>query len=165
MILLTVGTEKFSFHRLVEAFDGLAAGSLAGRECFAQIGSSTSEPRHCGSETLVPFERMRELVRGAELVISHAGAGSTLLCLELGVRPILVPRLAAHGEHVDDHQRLFAERLADEGLVDCVTDLAQLDAVVQRRLERGDAGRAIERDTSLARALDELVRERENAGR
>ena len=158
MILLTVGTEKFSFHRLVQAFDQLAAGPLADHECFAQIGSSSSEPQHAAFERLVPFDRMRELIAGAELVITHAGAGSSLLSLELGQRPITVPRLSAHREHVDDHQRLFAERLAGEGLVDCVTDLDQLGAKVETRLSAGQTGRAVRRDTRLAESLGQLVR-------
>ncbi len=37
-------------------------------------------------------------------MISHAGTGSILTALQLGKRPIVVPRRAAHGEHVDGHQ-------------------------------------------------------------
>lgn len=157
MILLTVGTEKFSFHRLVEVFDQLAAGPLSDRECFAQIGSSSVEPKNVGFDRLVPFDRMRELIAGAELIITHAGAGSSLLCLELGQRPIAVPRLHTHGEHVDDHQRLFAERLAGEGLLDCVTDLSELGTRITERLAAGSSGRAVERDTSLAQALNGVL--------
>lgn len=164
MILLTVGTEKFSFHRLVEAFDRLAAGPLSGAECFAQIGSSSVEPKHAGFDRLVPFDRMRELIAGAELVITHAGAGSSLLCLELGQRPIAVPRLHAHGEHVDDHQRLFAERLAGEGLIDCVTDLDQLGNRITERLAAGSTGRAVTRDTGLAQTLNGVLEGYERQG-
>lgn len=164
MILLTVGTEKFSFHRLVEAMDQLAAGPLAGRECFAQIGSSTVEPTNMAFERLVPFDRMRELIAGAELVVTHAGAGSSLLSLELGQRPIAVPRLAAHREHVDDHQRLFAERLAGEGLIDCVTDLDELAGAISARLEGGGSQAKVDRDTRLARSLGDLIAQHEREG-
>jgi UDP-N-acetylglucosamine transferase subunit ALG13 len=165
VILLTVGTEKFSFHRLVEAFDELAAGPLSAHECFAQIGPSKFVPRHCTHEPFISFDRMRELVSTSELVITHAGAGSTLLCFDLGVRPIAVPRLGTHGEHVDDHQLLFAERMAEADLLDCVTDLAELGPTIERRLAGGAAGRTIQRDTSLVGALDELVRTREGTAR
>jgi UDP-N-acetylglucosamine--N-acetylmuramyl-(pentapeptide) pyrophosphoryl-undecaprenol N-acetylglucosamine transferase len=49
-------------------------------------------------------------------VISHAGTGSILTALQLGKRPIVVPRRAAHGEHVDGHQDDLAAFVASEGL-------------------------------------------------
>ncbi len=156
MILLTVGTEKFSFHRLVEAFDALAApgGPLAGRERFAQIGSSSHVPRHVPHERLVPFERMRALIAGAELVISHAGAGSTLLCLELGQRPLLVPRQRRHGEHVDDHQVGFAERLTQAGRVGLLRDPAELGAAIEAALAAARGQRSGPRAVELAAYLE-----------
>lgn len=166
MILLTVGTEKFSFHRLVAAFDALAApgGPLApggGREPFAQIGSSSYLPRHVPHERLVPFERMRALIAGAELVISHAGAGSTLLCLELGQRPLLVPRLGRHGEHVDDHQVGFAERLAASGRVALLRDPAGLGPAIEAALAAGRGQRSGPRATELVAHLGQRFEELE----
>jgi UDP-N-acetylglucosamine transferase subunit ALG13 len=36
--------------------------------------------------------------------------------MEAGKCPVLVPRMARHGEHVDDHQRQVAEELEGRGL-------------------------------------------------
>ena len=44
----------------------------------------------------------RAATAAADVVISHAGVGSALTALRCGKRPILVPREAARGEHVDD---------------------------------------------------------------
>ena len=49
-------------------------------------------------------------------MIAHAGVGSALGALEEGRSPVLVPRRAAHGEHVDDHQEQIAGELERRGL-------------------------------------------------
>ena len=54
--------------------------------------------------------------RECTMIISHAGVGSALLALKCGVRPILVPRQRAFGEHIDDHQVQVARDLEAKGL-------------------------------------------------
>ena len=135
MIFVTVGAEKFSFHRLVQAMDELAgAGAFAGEPMFIQSGSSSYEPQHASFEPFLSFPVMRERIREAKVVVSHAGAGSSLFCLQSGKRPIVVPRLKVFGEHVDDHQLAFAERLHLQGLVRCVRDVESLEQEVREKL-------------------------------
>jgi UDP-N-acetylglucosamine--N-acetylmuramyl-(pentapeptide) pyrophosphoryl-undecaprenol N-acetylglucosamine transferase len=55
---------------------------------------------------------MAAAIRGADVVVAHAGTGIALMALENGKCPILVPRRAMHGEHVDDHQLTIALELA-----------------------------------------------------
>jgi UDP-N-acetylglucosamine transferase subunit ALG13 len=50
------------------------------------------------------------------VVISHAGVGAALTALRAGKHPILMPRLATHHEHVDDHQLQVARELERRGL-------------------------------------------------
>lgn len=59
---------------------------------------------------------MEEAALRADVVISHAGVGSALWLLDLGICPVLVPRRASRGEHVDDHQEQIARELAARGL-------------------------------------------------
>lgn len=61
-------------------------------------------------------DAFRAELESADIVISHAGTGSALTALELGLCPILIPRSAAHGEHVDDHQAQIAAMLDRRGL-------------------------------------------------
>jgi UDP-N-acetylglucosamine transferase subunit ALG13 len=58
--------------------------------------------------------------------VTHAGVGSILIALTNGKRPIVVPRLRAFGETVDDHQVESARRFATAGLVTLVEDPARL---------------------------------------
>ena len=65
----------------------------------------------------------------------HAGAGIISAALAAGRKPIVVPRRAALGEHVDDHQHQLASKLADWDLV----------VPVQRRITEGDVASASQR--------------------
>ena len=159
MILVVVGTESFSFHRLVKAVDELAPeGTLFGQRVFVQAGSSTYTPRACDFERLVSFERMRQLVAAARVVVCHAGAGTTLLALRLGQRPVVVPRRFRHGEHVDDHQVGFARQLAREGLVTAVEDLAHLEEAIRDELERPRGDGSARPPGGVVARLEDLLR-------
>ncbi len=164
MILLTVGTEKFSFHRLLDAFDALCAGPLKEVECFAQIGSCRAEPQHLPFERMLPFPRMLELTESADLVVTHAGAGSMLLAVRSGKRPVVVPRLAAEGEHVDDHQLQLARKLAAEGLVRCVEDVALLGAEIEEAIAHPDPPGSGHGSEALVAGLDALIARVEAGG-
>lgn len=64
----------------------------------------------------VAAHELEAATAAADVVISHAGVGSALTALRCGKRPILVPREAWRGEHVDDHQIQIATELADRDL-------------------------------------------------
>ena len=86
---------------------------------------------------------MAERIKTASLVISHAGAGTTLLCLKLKKRPILVARMKKYGEHVDDHQVVFAENFERSDRVDAAYEMAELEPIVKKRLhEKSSASEA-----------------------
>ncbi len=65
------------------------------------------------------------------MVITHAGVGSILVTLMNGKRPIVVPRLARFGEHVDDHQLELARRLSEIGVVTLIEDPDELASALQ----------------------------------
>ena len=52
---------------------------------------------------------MIENLRSADVIIAHAGVGTLLQALHKKKIPILYPRRARWGEHVDDHQIMFAQ--------------------------------------------------------
>ena len=117
MIFITVGTEKFPFNRLLKAIDkGVESGKIR-NEVFAQIGNSNYTPSSFKFESFLPFEQLINYINKAEIVITHAGVGSTLLCFILDKIPILFPRYAVLREHIDDHQVEFSLKLEKEKVV------------------------------------------------
>ena len=75
----------------------------------------------------VTHDELSATVARADLVVSHAGTGAALTALEHGRTPLLVPRRAGHGEHVDNHQRQIATDLAHRGLA-VSREVEQLDS-------------------------------------
>jgi UDP-N-acetylglucosamine transferase subunit ALG13 len=126
MIFVTVGTNEAPFDRLVRAIDRLPAAE----EVVAQCGPSSHRPARAVRVDYLAFEELVELVRRARVVVTHAGAGSTMVALANSKRPVVVPRLQRYGEAVDDHQLPFARRLASRRLVTLVEDLAALPETV-----------------------------------
>jgi UDP-N-acetylglucosamine transferase subunit ALG13 len=126
VIFVTVGTAE-PFDRLVEALDDLDP-----EELVVQCGASRGAPKRARCMPYLSYDELQALVRGARVVITHAGVGTTLTALGLGKRPVLVPRLRRYGEAVDDHQVAFARRLQQEGLAVMVEDVGRLPVVVRK---------------------------------
>ena len=131
MIFVIMGIERFPFDRLVSCIDSLVESGKIVDAVFIQLGSTTYEPRHCQWERFLSFDKMRENIEAATLIIAHAGAGTTLLCLTLGKKPILVPRKKEHKEHVDDHQVLFAKKMEELGYASVVWEVDRLINVIE----------------------------------
>ncbi len=151
MIFVIMGMEVHPFDRLARAVDELARTNAVGEDFFVQLGTCKFEPRHAAFERFLSFGDVCTHIRRASVAITHAGAGSALLCIEQGKHPVLVPRRSSRGEHVDEHQLPFAEKLAGAGLATVVREAGELRA-------------AIAATRSRSAPLDALGRARELTG-
>jgi len=125
MLVVTIGT-SFPFDRLLDS----VARIRTDEPILVQRGHSTWRADGVECSDFWPFPILIDHVRRARLVITHAGVGSILMCLQNGKRPIVTARLRRFGEAVDDHQLELAHRLHEAGLVTLVEDLRRLPAVV-----------------------------------
>lgn len=117
-VLATVGT-RGAFPRLVEALATVARDT--GWEVRVQYGEGVLPESLTGWSLLARGELLAEIA-AADAVVCHAGSGTLRDALAAGHRPIVVPRLARHGEHVNDHQLELAGALGDR--VTAIGDLA-----------------------------------------
>ena len=108
MIFVTVGTHEQPFDRLVSYIDDLKGQGIIEEDGIIQTGYSTYEPKHCTLSKLLPYSEMVKNVADARIVITHGGPSSFIMPLQVGKIPIVVPRQEKYGEHVNDHQLLFA---------------------------------------------------------
>ena len=60
---------------------------------------------------------MSELYEKANLIVTHAGAGSILQGIQHQKKVIAVPRLTKYHEHVNDHQIELASKLEQLGCI------------------------------------------------
>lgn len=127
MIFVTTGTNGIPFDRLLREVDTVADEE----PLIVQHGPSNLRPPHATCLDYVSFSRLVELVREARVIVTHGGAGTILVALMNGKRPLVVPRLARFGEAVDDHQLELGRRLDEAELVTLVDDVGRLRELVQ----------------------------------
>ena len=136
MILVTVGTEKFQFDRLMVWVSILAKQDWIEEKVVVQYGNCMFRPNGLEAYKLLPADEFQKLAMSASLVIGHCGEGTLLLTEKIKAPYILVPRMAEFREHVDDHQLELANKLVDlevpvayslEGLLEFVKNPVRVD--------------------------------------
>jgi UDP-N-acetylglucosamine transferase subunit ALG13 len=147
MIFVTVGTNEARFDRLLSAVAALPVDE----PILVQHGHSQAiAPAHADVVDFLSFDDVVQSVRASRAVVTHAGVGSIIVSLANGKRPIVVPRLKAFAEAVDDHQLQLGRRFAADGLVTLVEDPADLPGALGAQ---HDAVRSIGGRSALAADL------------
>lgn len=111
MIFVTVGNHYQSFDRLIKKVDEIAPHIP--EEIVIQRGYSEYLPQNTKHFDFVPISTAMEYIRTSELVISHAGIGTIILCKEYGIPLLIFPRRKKYGEHGTDHQMEIAKAIEE----------------------------------------------------
>jgi len=111
--VVALGTEVWPFTRAVDRVLEL----LPGAEIVWQVGATDYARQGEQLQRWLPPEELRRAMREADVVIAHAGVGTVLAALGEGKVPVVLPRLEAQREHVDDHQVEVAAMLDRRSLV------------------------------------------------
>jgi SAM-dependent methyltransferase/UDP-N-acetylglucosamine transferase subunit ALG13 len=124
-ILVTVGMNPWPFDRLLRAVEPLCAR----HRVFAQSGTSTIR-LPCAQAPFVPYPELMERIRGADVVITHAG-NTVRLVQRAGKVPIVVARMSNAGEMANDHQVEYLRHEERTGRVIAVWNEAEVAATVE----------------------------------
>lgn len=128
MVLVTLGTQKQSFKRLLDYIEE----SSLDDEIIVQAGHTKYESKKMKIFDFIDYETMDEYLKKADLIITHGGTGSVVTPLKLGKKIIGCARLSKFGEHVDDHQTELIGIFADEGYILEIKDGETLDYILKR---------------------------------
>ena len=113
-VVVTLGTlESYGFRRAVER---LIATLPSDADVLWQTGITDVTGLGIDARESVPARELSDAVAQADLVVAHSGTGSALTAMDAGKCAVLLPRLAIHGEHIDDHQLQIAGELDRRGL-------------------------------------------------
>lgn len=126
MILVTLGTQKEQFTRLLDYIEK----SNIKDEIIVQAGHTKYKSKKMKIFDFIPYEKMNEYIDNADLIITHSGTGSVLMPLKKGKKVIACARLQKYGEHVDDHQLQLIEIFRDEGYILEINEFKKLDDVI-----------------------------------
>jgi UDP-N-acetylglucosamine transferase subunit ALG13 len=130
LVFVTVGNATQKFGRLLNEVERLAGeGFFDGELVLIQTGNNPEfQTRHCQQAAFLTQDEFRTAIREADVVIAHAGAGTLCHAADTGKIPVVMPRRAKYGEHIDDHQVELAHALAANGTVISVDEPMNLAA-------------------------------------
>jgi UDP-N-acetylglucosamine transferase subunit ALG13 len=125
---------------------------------FVQYGSTYEfSCEACMLQDFVTMEEFENRMVSSSLLIMHAGAGSVIHALRAGKLPVVIPRLSAYGEHVDDHQLEFSRELAGLGKIILCEKPEELTLAITKALAFGQTVHADYRDSELIRKIRSLL--------
>jgi UDP-N-acetylglucosamine transferase subunit ALG13 len=157
LVLVAVGTDYHPFDRLVAWVDRWAADAGPCRaEVLVQYGSSKAPTVAAGSALLDHADLQAAMDRAA-VVVTHGGPATIMEVRRRDKLPICVPRDPSRGEHVDDHQQLFARRMGAAGVVRLAETEDGLRAALDEALDRPErftVGAGVSKAPGLGRFAD-----------
>ena len=104
MILVLLGTQNNSFHRLLEEIQKNIDNGNIQEEVVVQKGYTKFESKDMTLYNQLPLDKIKELTEKANFIITHGGVGSIINSIEKNKKVIAVPRLKKYSEHVNNHQ-------------------------------------------------------------
>lgn len=132
MILILLGTQDNSFHRLLDKVQELIDKKVITEKVIVQAGRTKYESKDMKIYSLMPEEKLREIMKKADLVITHGGVGSIVMALKMGKKVIAVPRLSAFGEHINDHQIQIVDSFDKQEFLIGLTELDDLEKALNK---------------------------------
>lgn len=128
MILVTLGTQKQSFNRLLDMIEK----SNINDKIIVQAGYTKYKSKKMKILDFVNYQEMDKLIKQADLIITHGGTGSIVTAIKQGKKVIACPRLKKYGEHVDDHQKQIVDIFSEVGYILKLDENDNLDELVQK---------------------------------
>ena len=132
MILVMLGSQNNSFHRLLEEIDKLIEKGIIKEEVVVQSGYTKYESKNMKIFGLVSLEKLESLIEKADLIITHGGVGSITLSLKKEKKVIAIPRLHKYHEHVNDHQKEIVKTFSEKGYIIGIQDVKELEEALQK---------------------------------
>lgn len=126
MILVMLGTQNNDFHRLLEEIEKNIENGNINEEVVVQAGFTKYKSDKMKIFSLTSKENLENLIKQADLIITHAGVGSIEMALEQNKKVIAVPRLKKFREHVNDHQKDIERKLDEKGCLIGIDDVSKL---------------------------------------
>ena len=93
MIFVTLGTQDKEFKRLLLEIERLIYIGVIKDDVVAQIGNTKFESNKMKIIKFTYQDEMEELIKSADIIITHGGVGTIIEGINLGKKIIAVPRL------------------------------------------------------------------------
>lgn len=131
MILVTVGSQKFQFNRLLSKIDELIDKKVITDKVFAQIGVSDYRPKNYEFVDFMTQDEFSKKMDESDMVITHAGTGVIVNAVKKEKKVVALPRLAKFNEHVDDHQIQLIKEFEELNFIEPVYEIEDLEKAIK----------------------------------
>ena len=117
MILVLLGTQDKSFYRLLKAVDDQIEIGNIKEKVIVQAGETKYFSKNMEIFDLIPMDKFDNLIKEADLIISHGGVGSIITALKNNKKVIACARLMKYKEHTNDHQLQIIDNFVKAGYI------------------------------------------------
>lgn len=131
MIFCTFGTQA-PFDRFLQIIDEIAP-DMGNEEIIVQAFKDKYEPKHLKTVQMLPPDEFNKIFASARVIVSHAGMGTIISALTQDKPIIVFPRIAALGEHRNEHQLATARKMNELGYTYVANNEQELRELVMRK--------------------------------
>lgn len=117
MILVTLGTQDKAFVRLLKMLEECLIDLKLEDEVVVQAGYTQYHSDRMKIFDYIDMKEFDELLKKADLIITHGGVGTIVTSLKLKKKIIACPRLKEYGEHHNDHQCQIIDSFSEKGYI------------------------------------------------
>lgn len=132
MILVMLGTQNNDFHRLLDEIERNIENGNINEEVIVQAGFTKYKSNKMKIFDITSKKKLEDLIKKADLIITHAGVGSIEMSLEQNKKVIAVPRLKKYKEHVNDHQKDIEGEFNKRGWIIGINDVSELGIALKK---------------------------------
>lgn len=132
MILVLLGTQNNSFHRLLEEIDKLIEKKVITEDVLVQAGYTKYKSKNMKIFGLISQDELEKYQEQADLIITHGGVGSIISSIKKGKKVIAVPRLHKYHEHVNDHQIQIIDSFSKKGYIIGIKGVEELESAIKK---------------------------------
>ena len=138
MIFVSLGTQDKPFNRIIDYVISLKENlkELQSERIIIQLGQTkllkSDNERIKNLENIIIYdmlkpEKMKNIIKDSDIIITHAGVGTIMECLEMDKEIIVVPRKVENLEHVNNHQEEIAFEMEKKGFLTKVDTYEELE--------------------------------------
>ena len=131
MILILLGTQNNSFHRLLEEVQKNIDNNNIKEEVIVQNGYTKFQSKDMKMYNQLPTEKINDLIDKADFIITHGGVGSIITSITKHKKVIAVPRLKKYKEHVNDHQLDIIDSFTEKGYILGIHNVEELELALK----------------------------------
>ncbi len=130
MILVMLGTQNNSFHRLLEEIEKCIEEKIIKEEVIVQAGGTNYKSSKMKVFGIIANKELNKYMNKASFIICHGGVGSIVSSIKAGKKVIAVPRYEKYGEHVNDHQVQIVESFDEQGFIKGIKNVEDLGKAI-----------------------------------